>query len=66
MAHLQQALQGDGTPLHWFADMDALKPRLLDHLRDGDLVLVKSSAGTRLSELVDLLLRQGSPVRPEA
>ncbi|GAB3345457.1 Mur ligase family protein [Marilutibacter aestuarii] len=54
MATLQEAL-GDACNLDWFADVESLGEVLPDLLRDGDLVLVKSSAGTRLSELVGLL-----------
>lgn len=56
MVHLQQAV-ADQMPTHWFPDVDALRARLLDFLESGDLVLVKSSAGTRLSEVVRDLQR---------
>ncbi|GAB2492434.1 hypothetical protein GCM10027084_01250 [Pseudoxanthomonas sangjuensis] len=60
MTHLARALEGQ-VPLHWFADVEALKQAAPGFLEDGDLVLVKSSAGTRLSELVDLLLSKAEP-----
>lgn len=62
MEHLRQALAGDGLALHGFADVEALRPQLPDLLRSGDLVLIKSSAGTRLSALVEMLLQRGIEV----
>lgn len=60
MAHLQEAMAGE-VASHWFPDVDALQPRLLEFLGPGDLVLVKSSAGTRLSGLVRHLRQLHAP-----
>lgn len=51
MTHLQEELTGE-FPLYWFPEVAILRDGLLDLLQPGDLVLVKSSAGTRLSSLV--------------
>ncbi|MGY0559157.1 Mur ligase family protein [Luteimonas sp. A277] len=60
MSHLQEAMAGE-APSHWFPDVEALQVRLLEFLEPGDLVLVKSSAGTRLSELVRYLQQLHAP-----
>ncbi|NMG72466.1 UDP-N-acetylmuramoyl-tripeptide--D-alanyl-D-alanine ligase [Parazoarcus communis] len=44
----------------WFETPEALNEALIDLLRDGDLVLIKSSGGTGLSRSVDLLKRAAS------
>lgn len=60
MRHLEKAVEGE-MPTQWFPDVDALQPRLLEFLGPGDLVLVKSSAGTRLSGLVRHLRQLHAP-----
>lgn len=41
--------------VHWREDADTLNTQVVDHLGDGDLVLVKSSAGSGLSRTVATL-----------
>ena len=49
----------DQLSIEWFEDVNALKDKLPEHaarwFREGDWVLVKSSGGTGLSQLVDSL-----------
>lgn len=59
MAHLQEAL-GAAPGVQWFPDVAALKPRLQEMLAPGDLVLIKSSAGTGLGKLVQMLLDEAA------
>lgn len=55
MLHLQGSLKATGhTAAHW-GDMDALYDQLLKDLQDGDTLLVKSSNGTGLDEIVKRL-----------
>jgi len=44
----------------WYPDVQALLPTFPGWLREGDVVLVKSSNGTGLSRVVNLLLSQSS------
>ena len=45
----------------WFENVDALLKGFSEHLRDGDTVLVKSSAATGLSKVVELLSQNTAP-----
>jgi UDP-N-acetylmuramoyl-tripeptide--D-alanyl-D-alanine ligase len=56
MHALSERLHGDikGT---WFEDVDALLPALGEWVKDGDVVLVKSSNGTGLTQAVHRLQR---------
>lgn len=55
MKALADALPG-GTACEYRADAEALKPALLDAVRPGDAVVVKSSKGIGFSKLVDALI----------
>ena len=46
------------VPGAWYADIKALLPAVETWLRDGDVVLVKSSNGTGLTNVVRLLSGQ--------
>ncbi|MEM8554513.1 MAG: UDP-N-acetylmuramoyl-tripeptide--D-alanyl-D-alanine ligase [Pseudomonadota bacterium] len=54
MAHLHAALP-EGQRLGHVSDADAATEALLPHLRDGDVVLVKGSNGSRVSQVVRAL-----------
>jgi len=53
MRHLYNALRVPSSV--WFEDLEQLRNALLQYLNHGDLVLIKSSAGSGLSELVGML-----------
>lgn len=55
MASLRDVLDEKTAPVVWFPNAQALLAGADALLRDGDLLLVKSSAGTRLSDLVRVL-----------
>ena len=40
----------------WFASVNELKPALLDAVRPGDAIMVKSSKGIGFSKLVEALI----------
>jgi len=54
MEGLKSAL-ADRPAVHWTSDVKQLKLALPDLLADGDLVLVKGSGGTQLSQVVSWL-----------
>jgi len=45
----------DQLPVHWRENADTLNAQVVEHLSDGDLVLIKSSGGTGLSRTVTTL-----------
>lgn len=47
----------DRCPVHWFKNVETLISKADDLLQDGDLVLIKSSAGIGLNKLVEALKR---------
>lgn len=58
MQHLAQALEAAGVKAWWFPEVEALQAVLFDDLAAHDFLLIKSSAGTRLSEIVEALQSQ--------
>lgn len=58
MRHLFNALALPSSV--WFEDLGQLRNALTQHLNHGDLVLIKSSAGSGLSELVSMLQEMSS------
>lgn len=64
MAHLVDALPPRMVGGH--AKKSAkLEPLLLNEIRDGDVVMVKGSLGSRMGPIVDALLAMGRPVNDE-
>jgi UDP-N-acetylmuramoyl-tripeptide--D-alanyl-D-alanine ligase len=57
MRALAEKLAG-GPKVEYRADVEALKPVLMDNLRPGDTVMIKSSKGVGFSKLVDALTKQ--------
>lgn len=57
MKSLAEALPGD-VKVEYRAGAEDLKPVLIDTVRPGDVVMVKSSKGIGFSKLVDALIRQ--------
>lgn len=45
----------DQLPVHWRENAETLNAQVVEHLSDGDLVLIKSSGGTGLSQTVTTL-----------
>ncbi|MDW6020793.1 UDP-N-acetylmuramoylalanyl-D-glutamyl-2,6-diaminopimelate--D-alanyl-D-alanine ligase [Mesorhizobium sp. BAC0120] len=54
MKALAERLSG-GTPVEYRADVEELKPVLMNSVRAGDTVMIKSSKGVGFSKLVDAL-----------
>ncbi|MEQ1943031.1 UDP-N-acetylmuramoylalanyl-D-glutamyl-2,6-diaminopimelate--D-alanyl-D-alanine ligase [Mesorhizobium sp. VNQ89] len=57
MKSLAEALP-EGLPFEYRSGADDLKPVLIDTIRPGDVVMIKSSKGIGFSKLVDALIRQ--------
>ena len=56
---------GDSLATEYRANVEELKAVLLDTVRPGDAVMVKSSKGIGFSKLVDLLVKQFSAPKAE-
>ncbi|TDW60285.1 CapA family protein [Oceanimonas baumannii] len=62
MQAVAEKLREQGIPCRWFELAGAVMSSLRQDLQEGDLLLVKSSNGTRLSEVVTALKNLSQPV----
>jgi len=58
MAHLWETLPEDRRALY-AAESNALKDRLIEDLREGDVIMIKGSLGSRMKPLVEALIALG-------